>query len=59
MENTDIPVDKLSPGVANRIREGLRVDNVEAARALVQEYRDQLDPEKQQTPIDADAAPTG
>lgn len=59
VENTDIPVDKLSPGVANRIREGLRVDNVEAARALVQEYRDQLDPEKQQTPIDADATPTG
>ena len=58
-ENTDVPVDKLSPGVANRIREGLRVDNVEAARALVQDYRDQLDPEKQQTPINADATPTG
>lgn len=44
VEVTDVPVDKLSPGVASRIKEGLRVDNVEAAQSLVEEYRDQLDP---------------
>ncbi|MEE0845978.1 MAG: Stp1/IreP family PP2C-type Ser/Thr phosphatase [Eggerthellaceae bacterium] len=59
VEKTDIPVDQLSPGVASRIREGMRVDNVDAARALVEDYREQLDPDNQQTPADADAASTG
>ncbi len=45
VEETGVPVDKLSPGVADRIREGLRVDNVDAARELVEEYRDQLSPD--------------
>lgn len=45
VEETDVPVDKLSPGVADRIREGLRVDNVNAARDLIEEYRDQLSPD--------------
>lgn len=45
VEETDVPVDKLSPGVADRIREGLRVDNVDAARDLIEEYRDQLSPD--------------
>lgn len=45
VEKTDVPVDKLSPGVADRIREGLRVDNVDAARELIEEYRDQLSPD--------------
>lgn len=42
VEETEIPIDKLSPGVADRIRQGLRVDDVDAARDLVEEYRDQL-----------------
>lgn len=45
VEETDVPVDKLSPGVADRIREGLRVDNVDAARDLIEEYRAQLSPD--------------
>lgn len=59
VEQTDVPVDELSPGVANRIREGLRVDNVDAARALVQDYEEQIDPDNQQTPVDSSASPTG
>ena len=56
-EQTDIPVDELSPGVADRIREGLRVDDVEAARALVEEYRSQLEGDAGAgTDADADAA---
>lgn len=54
VEETDVPVDKLSPGVADRIREGLRVDDVQAAQDLVEEYRRQLSPEQDD---DAESAP--
>lgn len=61
VEETDVPVDKLSPGVADRIREGLRVDNVDAARDLIEEYRDQLSPDDEDSAAndedrDADAS---
>ena len=52
VEETDVPVDKLSPGVADRIREGLRVDNVDAARDLIEEYRDQLSPDDEDSAAD-------
>lgn len=35
---TDVSVDDLQPGVANRLEEGIRVDSVEAAEELVSEY---------------------
>ena len=35
---TDVSVDQLQPGVANRLASGIRVDDVEAAEALVKEY---------------------
>ena len=55
VEKTDVPVDKLSPGVADRIREGLRVDNVDAARELIEEYRDQLSPDGGKTTVARDS----
>lgn len=55
VEKTDVPVDKLSPGVADRIREGLRVDNVDAARELIEEYRDQLSPDGSKTTVAQDS----
>ena len=54
VEETGVPVDKLSPGVADRIREGLRVDDVDAARELVEEYRDQLSDKDGEADADAD-----
>lgn len=39
---TDVSVDDLQPGVANRLNEGIRVDTVEAAEELVKEYEDEL-----------------
>lgn len=36
---TDVAVDQLQPGVANRLREGIRVDDLDAANRLVDEYR--------------------
>ncbi len=37
---TDVEISKLPPGVANRLNEGvIRVDNLEAADTLVEEYR--------------------
>lgn len=40
---TDINVDDLSPGVANRLREGtIQVDNLEAADALIEDYRAEI-----------------
>ena len=39
---TDTSVDDLQPGVANRLNEGIRVDDMEAADALVKEYEDEI-----------------
>lgn len=39
---TDVSVDDLQPGVANRLNEGIRVDTVEVAEELVKEYEDEL-----------------
>lgn len=38
-EVSDIEVDSLQPGVANRLDEGIRVDNWDAAQELLDEYR--------------------
>ena len=35
---TDVSVDDLQPGVANRLESGIRVDDLAAAEALVAEY---------------------
>lgn len=39
---TSVSVDDLQPGVASRLNEGIRVDDMEAAEALVKEYEDDL-----------------
>ena len=39
---TDVTVADLQPGVANRLNEGIRVDDMEAADALVKEYGDEI-----------------
>ena len=39
---TDVTVADLQPGVANRLNEGIRVDDMEAADALVKEYEDEF-----------------
>ena len=39
---TDVAVDDLLPGVASRMEEGIRVDNVEEAEALVAEYEEEI-----------------
>ena len=39
---TDVTVADLQPGVANRLHEGIRVDDMEAADALVKEYEDDI-----------------
>ena len=39
---TDVTVADLQPGVANRLHEGIRVDDTEAADALVKEYEDEI-----------------
>ena len=39
---TDVTVAHLQPGVATRLNEGIRVDDMEAADALVKEYEDEI-----------------
>lgn len=39
---TDVTVADLQPGVANRLNEGIRVEDMEAADALVKEYEDEI-----------------
>ena len=42
-ETTDVNVDDLQPGLANRLREGaVTADSVEAAEALVESYRKEI-----------------
>lgn len=40
---TDISVDDLQPGVASRLQTGIRVDGLEAANRLVDEYRSYIE----------------
>ena len=40
-EVTDVSVDSLQPGTASRLQEGIRVDNMDAAQDLVQQYREE------------------
>lgn len=40
-EVTDVSVDSLQPGTASRLQEGIRVDNMDVAHDLVQQYRDE------------------
>ena len=42
VRTTDVTVADLQPGVANRLNEGIRVDDMEAADALVKEYEDEI-----------------
>lgn len=41
--DTDISVEDLQPGTAKRLQSGIRVDNLEAAEALVAEYQKEVD----------------
>ena len=41
-KTTNIEVDKLQPGVANRIKEGMKVDSLEEADRLLQSYEDEI-----------------
>lgn len=54
---TDVSVDDLQPGVANRLKtDGIKADGVEAAEAIVQSYRDEIAAkEKQQAEAQAAA----
>lgn len=43
VEVTDVPVDDLQPGVANRLKtEGVRADSVEDAKGLVKTYEEEI-----------------
>lgn len=43
VRTTDVAVDELQPGTANRLREeGIQVDNLDAAEALVREYESEI-----------------
>lgn len=42
VEETDIPVSKLSPSAAERISENMRVNSVDEALELVESYRDEI-----------------
>lgn len=44
--DTDISVEDLQPGTAKHLKEGIRVDNLEAAEALVAEYQKEADAKK-------------
>ncbi len=41
-KTTDVSVDDLQPGTANRLNEGIRVDTIEAAESLVKEYEAEI-----------------
>lgn len=39
---TDIEVDKLNPGVANRIKDGMAVGSIDEANSLISEYEEEI-----------------
>lgn len=43
---SDIKTEDLQPGVASRIEEGLKVDNLQAAEKLLEEYKTEIDEHK-------------
>lgn len=43
VETTSVNVSDLQPGTANHLSEGIRVDNVEAAEALVKQYQEDIE----------------
>ncbi|MEF9876117.1 MAG: Stp1/IreP family PP2C-type Ser/Thr phosphatase [Gordonibacter sp.] len=47
VETTSVAVDDLQPGFAERLKDGWRVDNIEAAKTLVKEYQEDIDANKQ------------
>ncbi|MEG0071111.1 MAG: Stp1/IreP family PP2C-type Ser/Thr phosphatase [Raoultibacter sp.] len=47
---TAVKVDQLQPGVANRLNGGIRVDNLDAANNLVDEYRTEIEKAAHPTP---------
>ena len=48
-ESTDIEVDTLSPGVAARLEEGIRVGSIDEAQELIEQYRE--DAERTTSPL--------
>lgn len=60
---TDIAVDSLQPGVANRLEEGIRVDSMAAAESLIDEYRKESEkkatPGSNATETSGEASPSG
>lgn len=45
---TDVKVEDLQPGVANRLSAGIRVDSLEAANALIEEYKAEIEQQNQE-----------
>ena len=58
VEETDIPVSKLSPSAAERISENMRVNSVDEALELVESYREEITAKQtsQKTTASAQAA---
>lgn len=52
---TDVDVDDLQPGVANRLSNGIRVDDVAAADALIEEYRQEIERTKRDSDTDSES----
>ena len=56
-ETTDIDVDDLQPGLANRLRDGsITADNLDAAKSLVAEYEQEVSTKKAAEEQKAEAA---
>ncbi|MBQ9041482.1 MAG: Stp1/IreP family PP2C-type Ser/Thr phosphatase [Eggerthellaceae bacterium] len=55
VEETDIPVKKLSPSAAERISENMRVSSVDEALELVDSYRAELEAQQAKEKAEADA----
>ena len=56
-QTTDIALDDLQPGTANRLREeGIRVDGMEGAENLIKQYEDEIAEKREAERIAADQA---
>ncbi len=56
---TTVPIAGLDPVVADRLAGGIRVEDLDAAHALVEQYRSQLPQAMPEGPVPGTAAPDG
>lgn len=58
VKTTDVALSDLQPGTASHLKDGIRVDNLQAAEDLMQQYQDEAAKHKKEGATSGEAAPS-